>query len=164
MCGRCELLVQEPRCDIRSEQRRPRYGWRRVDIIDGGRAIRRAKKEGRNSYGGFGNVYTVSRPSRRAREMVERCCMGTRHLTCSTLVPSARECECRNAGRQCTGCYCWGKCKNRGQLMPSPMTTQGLLGHLPRGAELPANDRRATTPPVRSLTSSSLLFCICDPW
>ena len=40
--------------------------------------------------------------------------------------------------------------------MPSLTTRRGLLGHFPRGADPPANDRRATTPPVRSLTSSSL--------
>ena len=48
----CEILVREPRCDLRSEQGRPSYVWRRAAIIDGGRAIRRAKQEGRNSYGG----------------------------------------------------------------------------------------------------------------
>ena len=40
--------------------------------------------------------------------------------------------------------------------MPSPTTTRGLLGHFPRGADPPANDRRATTSPVQSPTSSSL--------
>ena len=40
--------------------------------------------------------------------------------------------------------------------MPSPTTTWGLLGHFPRGADPPANDQHATTPPVRSPTSSSL--------
>ena len=40
--------------------------------------------------------------------------------------------------------------------MPSPTTTRGLLGHFPRGADPPANDRRATTLPVRSPTSLSL--------
>ena len=40
--------------------------------------------------------------------------------------------------------------------MPSPTTTRGLLGHFSRDADPPANDRRAPTPPVRSLTSSSL--------
>ena len=33
---------------------------------------------------------------------------------------------------------------------------RGLLSHFPRGADQPANDRRATTPPVQSPTSSSL--------
>ena len=37
-----------------------------------------------------------------------------------------------------------------------PTTTRGLLDHFPRGADPPANDRRATTPPVRSPTSLSL--------
>ena len=113
----------------------------------------KAKKEGRNSYGGFGIVSTVSRPSRRARETVERCCSCTRHSTCSTSGPSARACKCRNAGRQCTGCYCWGGCKNWGQISPSPTTMRGLLGHFPRGADPSATDRRAKTPPVRSSTS-----------
>ena len=40
--------------------------------------------------------------------------------------------------------------------MLSPRTTQGLLGHFPRDADPPANDRRGTTPPVRSPTSLSL--------
>ena len=31
--------------------------------------------------------------------------------------------------------------------MLSPTTTRGLLIHIPRGADPPANDRRATTPP-----------------
>ena len=52
MCERCELPVQEPRYDLQLEQGRPSYGWRRVEILDSGRAIRRAKKEGRKSYGG----------------------------------------------------------------------------------------------------------------
>ena len=156
VCERCELPVQEPRCNLRSEQGQPSYGWRRVAISYGGRAIGRAKKEGRNSYGGFGIVSTVSRLSQQAREMVEPCCSCTRHSTCSTLGPSARECECRKAGLQCTGCYCWGRCKNRGRLLPSPTTMRGLLGHFPRGADPPANNQRATTPPVRLPTSLSL--------
>ena len=40
--------------------------------------------------------------------------------------------------------------------MPFPITTQGLLGIFPQGADLPANDPHATTPPIRSPTSSSL--------
>ena len=44
--------MRVPRCDIRSEQGRPSYGWRRVEILDGSRAIGRAKTEGRNSYRG----------------------------------------------------------------------------------------------------------------
>ena len=34
------------------EQGRPSYGWRCVELLNGGRAIGRAKKEGINSYGG----------------------------------------------------------------------------------------------------------------
>ena len=49
----CELPVQDPCYDLRSEKGRPIYGWRRVEIIYGGQAIERAKKEGRNSYEGF---------------------------------------------------------------------------------------------------------------
>ena len=98
----------------------------------------------------------VSRPSRRSQETVERCYSCTHHSTCSTSGLSARACECRNAGRQCTGCYCWGRCKNRVRLLPSPTTTRGLLGHFTRGVDPPANDRHATTLPVRSPTSSSL--------
>ena len=81
MYERCEILVQEPRCYLLLEQGRLSYGWLRVAISDGGRAIGRAKKEGRNSYGGFGMFSAVSRPSRRAREIVERCCSCTLHLT-----------------------------------------------------------------------------------
>ena len=53
VCERCELPVREPRCDLRSEQGQPSYGWWRGAISDGDRAIRRTKKEGRNSYGVF---------------------------------------------------------------------------------------------------------------
>ena len=40
--------------------------------------------------------------------------------------------------------------------MPSPTTARGLLGHFPQGADPPATDQCATTPPVRLLTSLSL--------
>ena len=40
--------------------------------------------------------------------------------------------------------------------MLSPTTERGLLRHFPRGADPPANDPRATNPPVRSPTSLSL--------
>ena len=40
--------------------------------------------------------------------------------------------------------------------MPSPMTTRGLLGHFPRGADLPTNNRRTTTLSVRLPAYSSL--------
>ena len=40
--------------------------------------------------------------------------------------------------------------------MPSPTTARGLLGLFPRGAYPPATDQRATTPPVRLPTYSSL--------
>ena len=49
-----------------------------------------------------------------------------------------------------------GRCKNRGRLMPSPTTVRGLLGHSPRGADPPATDLSAPTPPVQSPTSLSL--------
>ena len=52
VCEQCEISVQDPRYNLRSEQGQPSYGWRCVKIIDGGQAIGRAKKEGRNSYGG----------------------------------------------------------------------------------------------------------------
>ena len=52
MCEWCEITVREPCCDLLSEKGRPGYGWWHVKIIDDGRAIGRAKKEGRNSYGG----------------------------------------------------------------------------------------------------------------
>ena len=40
--------------------------------------------------------------------------------------------------------------------MPSPTTMQGLLGLFTRGADPPANEPRATIPPVQSPTSLSL--------
>ena len=104
----------------------------------------------------FGIVSMVCRPSQRAQDTVERCCSCTRHLTWYTTGLYARACECRNEGRQCTGCYCWGKCNNKGRIMPSPKTTRGILGHFPRGTDPPANNRRATNLPFRSPTSSSL--------
>ena len=106
--------------------------------------------------GEFGTSSIVSRSRRWARKMVEQCCSCTRHSTCSTTGPSARACEFRNAGRQCTGCYFWGKCHNKGRLMPSSTTARGLLGHFPQGADPPAIDPRVTTPPLRSPTSLSL--------
>ena len=156
VCEQCELSVQEPRCDLRSEQGRTSYGWRRVEILDGSRAIGRAKKGGRNSYGEFGTGSTLSCSSRRVQELVEWCCSCTQNSTCSTTVLSTRSCECRNAGWQCTGCYFWGKCKNKGRLMPSPTTMRGLLGIFPRGADPRATNPRTTTLPVQSPTSSSL--------
>ena len=114
------------------------------------------KRKGETPTGEFGTGSTVSRSSRRAQEMVERCCSCTRHSTCSTTGPSARACKCRNAGRKCTGCYFWGKCKNKCRLIPSPTTTRGLFGIFPRGADPPANNPRVTTLTVRSPKSSSL--------
>ena len=114
------------------------------------------KSKGETPTGEFGTGSTVSRSSRRVRKLVEKCCSCTRHLTCSTTGPSNRECKCRNAGQQCTGCYCWGKCKNKGQLMPPPTTMRGLLGPFPQGADPPTTDPCATTLPVRFPTSSSL--------
>ena len=115
------------------------------------------KSKGETPMGGFGICSTVSRPSsRRVHEPVERCCSCTRHSTCSTASPSARACKCRNAGRQCTDCYCWGHCKNQGWLMPSPTMARGLLGHFLHGADPPATDQRSTTPPVRLPTYFSL--------
>ena len=97
-----------------------------------------------------------SHPSRQAQEMVKRCCRYTWQSTCSTMGSSAQACECQNAGRQCTGCHCWGKCRNNGRVMPFPTTARGLLGHFPQGSDPPANNSRATTPPVRLPTSSFL--------
>ena len=148
--------MQKLRCNLLLEKGRPRYGWQRVTISNGGRAIGRAKKEWKNVYGGFGISSMVSRPSQRAHEMVYRCCSCTWHSTCSTTGPSVRACKCRNAGRQCTGCYCWDKLRNKGRLMPSPTTARGLLRHSSRGADPPTNNRCTTTPPIRLLTSLSL--------
>ena len=143
--------MKDPYCNIRSDQGRPSYVWWRVGISDGGQVIGRAKMEGRNSYGGFSIGSTESRQySRRVSEPVERCCSCIWHSACFTTGLSARACKFRNAGRQCTGCYCWGRCKNRGRLMPSPTTARGLLGHLPRG----------TDPPATKQCSSPLPRCI----
>ena len=115
------------------------------------------KRKGETPMEGFGIGSTVSRStSRRIRELVKRCCSCTRHSTCSTTGPSACACECHNAGRRYSGCYCWGRCKNRGRLMPSPTTARDLLGHFPRGADPPTTDQSATTPPARLPTSLSL--------
>ena len=111
------------------------------------------KRKGETPTGEFVTGSTVSCSSRWVRELVERCCSCTWNLTCSTTGPSAKACECRNAGRKCTGCYCWGKCKNKGQLMSSPTTMRGLLGIFPRVADPPANDPHVTTPPARLPTS-----------
>ena len=40
--------------------------------------------------------------------------------------------------------------------MPSLTTKRGLLGHFLQGADPPATDQHATTPPVRFPASSSL--------
>ena len=122
-----------------------------------GRVIGRAKKLGRNSYGGFGIGSTVSPPtSIWVRETVKRCCSCTRHLTCSTTGPSDRACDCCNSVRQCTGCYCLGWCKNRGRLMPSPTTVRGLSGNFLSGADPPAADHRVSPLSVRLPTYLSL--------
>ena len=106
---------------------------------------------------GVGIGSMVSRPSRRwVHEPVKRCCICTRHSTYYTTGPTDRACECRNAGQQCTGCYYWGRYNNRGRLMPPPNTARGLLGHLLRGAYLPAVNQRVSPPLVRLFTSYSL--------
>ena len=60
--------------------------------------------------GGFDICSPLSRTSsRQVCEPVERCCICTRHSTCSIAGPSAWACKFCNAGPQCTGCYCWGR-------------------------------------------------------
>ena len=105
--------------------------------------------EGINSYEGFGISSTVICMSiRRVCELVERCCSCTRHSTYSTTCLSARACEFRNAGRKRTGCYCWGRCKNKRQLMLSSTTARGLIGNFPPGAEPPAVGQCSSPLPV----------------
>ena len=87
---------------------------------------------------------------------VGRCCSYTSNSTCSTMGPSVRLCECRNARQQCTVCYCWGPCKKSGWLVPSLTTARGLLGHFPHGADPPATDQRASPSPVKLPTYLSL--------
>ena len=50
------------RCD--PLKRRPSYGWRRVRLLDGSRAIGREKKEGRNYYGGVWYRFYISLPNK----------------------------------------------------------------------------------------------------
>ena len=57
VCERCEILLIHPLYDLRTDQGRPSYGWRHVGISDNSRINRRAKMEGRNSYGGL--VYVL---------------------------------------------------------------------------------------------------------
>ena len=133
------------------------YGWQCVRLSVVSRVVGRVIKEGRNSYRGFVICSTVSSlSSRQISKPVERCCSCTRHSKCSTAGLSARVCKCRNTGRQCTGCYCWGQCKNRGRLIPSPTTTRGLLGHFLRGADPPATNQCAS-PPFRMTASIFVL-------
>ena len=115
------------------------------------------KWKGETPTGGFGIGSTVSRPySIRVCEPVKRCCSCTRHPACSTTGPSAQACKFRNAGRHCTGCYCWGRCKNRVRLMPSPPEARRLLGHFLRSAYPPSIDQFASPPPIQLPTSLSL--------
>ena len=58
------------------------------------------KRKGKTPTGEFSMDYTVSRPSRRVQELVERCCILTRHSTCSTTGPSNHACKFRNSGWQ----------------------------------------------------------------
>ena len=58
-------------------------------------------------------------------------------MTCSTKVLSEKSCECRNAGKNCTGCYCWNKFWEKGWVMLSTTTERGILGHFVHGTELP---------------------------
>ena len=107
--------------------------------------------------GGFVICSTVSSPSsRQVRKPVKWFCSCTQNSTCSTTGPSARACECRNAGQQCTECYCWGRCKNRGMIMLSPTMARALLGHFPRGADLTAANHSSSPLPIQSPTSLSL--------
>ena len=121
------------------------------------RPLRGGKSKGETPTRGVCIGSTVSHLSTSwFREPVEWCCSCTWHSAYSTTGLFARVCKCCNCGRQHTVCYCWGRCKNRGQLMPSPTTERGMLGHFPRGADPPAIDQRSSTPPVRSPTSLSL--------
>ena len=99
----------------------------------------------------------ISRPSvRRVHKPVKQCFSCTQHLTCSTTGPSTRVCKCCNSGWQCTGCYCWGRCNNRGWLMPSPTTARSLPGHFLRIADLPTVNQRDSPPPIWLPTFLSL--------
>ena len=109
------------------------------------------KRKGENPTGEFSTGYTVSCSSRQVRELVKWCCSCTRHLICSTTVPSDRACKFRTASQQCMGRYCWGKCRNKGRLMPSPITARGLLGIFPRGADPPSRHQPVHNNPARTI-------------
>ena len=148
--------MQEPRCDLRSEQGLPSYGWWRVKILNGGRSIGRAKKEGRNSYRGVWYWFYGKSPKQTVLRAGQTVLYMHPALNLLHHGPVCSHVQCRNAGWQCTGCYCWGKCRNKGQLIPSPTTTRGLLGIFPGGADPPATNLSAPTLPVQSPTSSYL--------
>ena len=115
------------------------------------------KRKGETPTGRFGISYTVICPyARRVYELVDRCCSCNRHSICSTMGPSTRVCKCRNAGRQCMGCYCWGRCKKKGWVILSPTTARVLIGHFPRGVEPATVIQCASPPPVWSPTYLSL--------
>ena len=119
-------------------------------------SLRGQKRKGKTPTGGFGIAYMVSRTSfRQVRKPVEWCCSCNQKSTCSTTSPSARAYECCNSGQQCTGCYCWGRCKNRVRMMLYPTKPRVMLGHFPCSADPPAIDQYASPLPVQSLTSSS---------
>ena len=75
------------------------------------------KRKGETPTGELSTSSTVIHPtSRRARELVEGCCSFTGHSNCSTAGPYACACKFHTSVQQCTGCYCWVKCKNKGRL------------------------------------------------
>ena len=69
--------------------------------------------------------------------------------------PPSCACRCRNTGRQCTGFFSWGRCRNKGWLMLPHTTLRGLLGIFPWGVDPLATNLRTTALPVQSPTSSS---------
>ena len=60
VCKRCELPVRDPHCDLRLDQGRLGYDCQRVRLPDGGRVMRRAKREDRKFYGGWYKFYGKS--------------------------------------------------------------------------------------------------------
>ena len=150
--------MREPRCDLQSEQVRPSYVWRRVGLIDGRWFIGRVKTEGRNSHRGIWYMFygklsiwqtgPKSQSSGFAVAPVTRPDLPRAH-------PHDRANEVTQAG-SAHWCYCWVGCKNRGRIMLSPTTSRGLLGHFPRGADLPAANQCVSPLTVRLLTYLSL--------
>ncbi len=63
-------------------------------------------------------------PSRRQRQVLQRCCDCSRSSTCALSRPTARSqaCPCRVANKRCTSCSCFNNCQNKRAPLPTPTT------------------------------------------